>query len=274
MDIQHLVDRLEDLIGEGRRVPLSEMALINEKRALAIIDQMRSAVPEEVDRANRLLAQRDQILIKANEEAARVLDQARETAEKLIARDAIMQQAQDRAARLIEEARTEIEKIKGDADEYVGEVLTQLETQLLKPLAQVRNGLAKITADKEVQRQRAEAIRQGSVAQAASKAENKAESRAEPTAVPSSVPAVAATVAAPAGVNTPMRVPADPVSVDNKPGSKPVVKPASKLVPSADTTPPVQPPVQADRRPMPPVVSNQRPDPRVNRPVEVDVDAP
>ena len=49
MDIQHLVDRLEDLIDEGRHVWFSKFTLIDEERALEIIDQMRISVPEQIE---------------------------------------------------------------------------------------------------------------------------------------------------------------------------------------------------------------------------------
>ena len=53
MDIQHLVDRLEEVLNESSHVPLSAYLLINEERIYSIIDQMRVAIPEEVKRANR-----------------------------------------------------------------------------------------------------------------------------------------------------------------------------------------------------------------------------
>ncbi|MBL8132996.1 MAG: hypothetical protein JNL42_14140, partial [Anaerolineae bacterium] len=68
MDIQHLVDRLEDLIDEGRHIPFSKLTMIDEERALELIDQMRISIPEEIEKAARVLAQRDRILAQANEE--------------------------------------------------------------------------------------------------------------------------------------------------------------------------------------------------------------
>jgi hypothetical protein len=71
MDIQHLVDRLEDLIDEGRHIPFSKFTLIDEERALEIIDQMRISVPEQIEKASRLINQRDRLMAQANEEATR-----------------------------------------------------------------------------------------------------------------------------------------------------------------------------------------------------------
>ncbi len=130
MDIQHLVDRLEDLIDEGRHIPMTKLTMVDEERALEIIDQMRISVPEEVEKANRVINQRDRLMAQANEEAARIVDLAREKS---------------------------AEAIRMEADNYVLEVLNELEGHLLKTLTVVRNGINKIQQDREAMRERAEA---------------------------------------------------------------------------------------------------------------------
>jgi hypothetical protein len=144
MDIQHLVDRLEDLIDEGRHIPFSKFTMIDEERALEIIDQMRISIPEEIEKAARILAQRDRILAQANEEAARVVQLARERGDQLIDREALVQAAQSRAANIVEAARQEAEGITRDADGYVLDSLGTLEQQLVKLLTIVRNGISEV----------------------------------------------------------------------------------------------------------------------------------
>jgi hypothetical protein len=158
MDIQHLVDRLEDLIDEGRHIPMSKHTVIDEERALEIIDQMRISVPEEIEKATRLINQRDRLMAQANEEAARVIELAREKSDALIQRDAIVQAAQNKSANMIEQARQDAEAIRADADNYVLEVLTDLEGQLLKTLTVVRNGINKISQEREAAKARLAAL--------------------------------------------------------------------------------------------------------------------
>src|SRR6185369_9557128 len=119
MYIQHLVDRLEDLIDEGRHMPFSKYTMIDEERALEIIDQMRISIPEEIEKAARVLAQRDRVLAQANEEAARIIQQAHSRSEQLVDREAMVQAAQGRAANIIEQARQEADVIMVEADKYV-----------------------------------------------------------------------------------------------------------------------------------------------------------
>ena len=116
MDIQHLVDRLEEVLNESSHVPLSAYLLINEERIYSIIDQMRVAIPEEVKRANR---------------------------------DAIMATAAQRAENILERSRRDAEVLRTDADVYVIEVLTKLEEDLLRSLAVVRNGMRKVQVEQE-----------------------------------------------------------------------------------------------------------------------------
>lgn len=141
MDIQHLVDRLEDLIDEGKHMPFSRFTMIDEERALEIIDQMRISVPEEIEKANRIMMSRDRVLAQANEEAARLLQQARSKGEEMLDQDVNVQAAQNRAANVIEQAHQEAERIRREADDYVLHVLSQLEQSLTKNLGTVRNGI-------------------------------------------------------------------------------------------------------------------------------------
>jgi cell division septum initiation protein DivIVA len=141
MDILHLVDRLEDLIDEGRHIPLSKYTMIDEERALEIIDQMRISIPEEIEKATRIIQQRDRLMAQANEEAARMVELAKEKGDTMVSRESIAQAAQGRAAGIIEMARREAETMQVDADNYVMEVLGDLESHLIRSLTVVRNGI-------------------------------------------------------------------------------------------------------------------------------------
>lgn len=165
MDIQHLVDRLEDLIDEGRHVWLSKFTLIDEERALEIIDQMRISVPEQIEKASRLINQRDRLLAQANEEAARIVQLAQERSDEMTNRDAIVQTAQNRAKNIIEQARREAEAIRAEADSYVMDVLRELESQLLRNMNTVRNGIAKVSEEREASQARLQAAFQEAAAE-------------------------------------------------------------------------------------------------------------
>lgn len=141
MDIQHLIDRLEDLIDDGRHLFGTKYTMIDEERALEIIDQMRISIPEEIEKAARIIAQRDRILAEAHEEAVRIVQENRKKAESMIDSDSTVRAAQVRAENIKDQARQEAHRITSEADAYVLQLLGKLEQQLVRDLSEVRNGI-------------------------------------------------------------------------------------------------------------------------------------
>jgi cell division septum initiation protein DivIVA len=144
MDILHLVDRLEEIFNSGTSIPITHKLMVDEDRVLEIIDQMRVSIPEEVKKAQQVLAQRDRIMAQAQEEGARTVQLAKEKADQLLGRDSMIQTAQVRAEQIMQAARIDGEAIRAEADDYTLDVLTKLESELVKSLNQARNGIAKI----------------------------------------------------------------------------------------------------------------------------------
>jgi vacuolar-type H+-ATPase subunit H len=149
MDILHLVDRLESLITSSRMVPFSVYRLVDEDRALELIDQMRISIPEEVKQAKRVHQERDRIIAQAHEEAGRLVELARDEAEALVQRDVITATAERRAQTVIERAQREALGLKAESDEYVVQALSELEASLMRTLTVVRNGLEKIERERQ-----------------------------------------------------------------------------------------------------------------------------
>lgn len=149
MDILHLVDRLEELFNESRPIWFTHSVVVDEDRMLDLIDQMRITIPEEIKKAQQLLAQKDRILAQAQEEANRTLALAREKSDKLVEQDPTTLAAQARAEQIIAQSRLECEKTKRDADEYVLQTLVSLQSELEKSLNQVRNGVIALQAEKQ-----------------------------------------------------------------------------------------------------------------------------
>lgn len=147
MDILHLVDRLEELFNESRVIPLTHSVVVDENRFMDIIDQMRVSVPDEIKKAQQVNVQRDRILAQAQEEANRTLALAREKSEKMVERSELIQAAQLRADQILEQAKREAGMTQKEADRYVAETLTNLESELTRVIAQVQNGIKTLQAE-------------------------------------------------------------------------------------------------------------------------------
>ncbi|MDO9300848.1 MAG: hypothetical protein Q7T89_05665 [Anaerolineales bacterium] len=147
MDILQLIDRLEELFNAAKAVPFTHNVVVDEDRMLELIDQMRIAIPEEVKKAQQVMAQRDRVMAQAQEEANRTLQLSRDKAEQLIERDMIVQEAQRRAEQILAQARGEAEATRVDTDNYVVDTLMQLQDQISKLSGQVSNGIRMVQED-------------------------------------------------------------------------------------------------------------------------------
>ncbi len=147
MDILHLVDRLEELFNESRPIWLTHSVIVDEDRMLDLIDQMRVAVPEEIKKAQQIIAQRDRILAQAKEEANRTVVLAREKVEKRLEENEIIQAAKVRADQIIDQAKREARVTQREADQYVLDTLMSLQNQMERISNQVKNGIQTLQGD-------------------------------------------------------------------------------------------------------------------------------
>lgn len=163
MDILHLIDRLEELAEEARRLPVGGGAVISRQRLLALVDRMRVAVPREVYEAREVLEKRDEVLTAAQEEAARLLAQAQAEVESRLKETAVVKAAEERAGEVVSQAQERAQELAKEAEEqararlddaqemsraqmreadvYAVQTLTRLEQELEGFLATVRRGI-------------------------------------------------------------------------------------------------------------------------------------
>lgn len=141
MEIVYLIDRLESLINEAKRLPLTSGVIVNQEEFLAIIDQMRINIPLEIREARRLKKEREQVIAQAQAEAEKIVAEAKGQVEGLLTDEELLKAARGESAKIIEQARREAEKVRKGADEYAIEVLGQLQDQLMALQTTIQNGL-------------------------------------------------------------------------------------------------------------------------------------
>ncbi|NLW71495.1 MAG: ATP synthase F0 subunit B [Chloroflexi bacterium] len=147
MDILQLVDRLEELFNNSKPIPLTHSVVVDENAFMDIIDQMRISIPDDIKKSQQVLAQKDRILAQAQEEANRTVAMAREKSEKMVEKSDIYQSAQAKVDQIADQAQKEAAQTKLDADRYVMETLTKLESELNRILSQVQNGIRTLEAE-------------------------------------------------------------------------------------------------------------------------------
>ncbi len=147
MDILHLVDRLEELFNNSKPIPLTHNVMVDENAFMDIIDQMRISIPDDIKKAQQIMAQKDRILAQAQEEANRTVTIARDKSEKMVEKSDVFQAAQAKIDLLAEEARKNAALVQQEADRYVVETLQKLLGELDKVSNQVQNGIKVLQAE-------------------------------------------------------------------------------------------------------------------------------
>jgi crotonobetainyl-CoA:carnitine CoA-transferase CaiB-like acyl-CoA transferase len=117
MDILHLIDRLEEMASEARRLPVGGGAVISRQRLLDLIDRMRVAVPREVYDSREVVERKEEILRLAGEDAAKLLEDAQSEVEKRLTETEVVKAAEGRAREVLSEAQARAQELARDAEE-------------------------------------------------------------------------------------------------------------------------------------------------------------
>ncbi len=140
MDILALVDKLEDLVAEGKKVPLSSSVMVNEQKIYDMIDEIRASFPDEIKQARWIVKEKQEMLDESEKEAARIVDDATQQAEDLASQTEVARRAEEHAATTLEDVRSKEREIRLGAEDYADEMLANLEVNLGKLLTAVQRG--------------------------------------------------------------------------------------------------------------------------------------
>lgn len=157
MEILELIDKLEGLAAHAKKVPLSGRSVIDAERLLALVDQMRLAVPRNVTEAQEVLERREQILSQTVLDAKRMKSVAENEAGKRVEDselvkgakkrgDDMVHDAEIKAERLLHAAENDARSRRAQADQYAQETLAKLEEEVSTILGTVRSGIRVLSA--------------------------------------------------------------------------------------------------------------------------------
>ena len=152
IDILNVIDRLETLITTSKTVPVSGNIMVDKKKVMELVDQMRLSIPQEVKSAEEVLAQKDQIVNQATMDARRTKSDAdQEYRQRMDQNDLVvsaearaqdtLRDAEQRASRMLNQSEAESLSRRSDADAYALRSLRALEQEISAIAGSVRRGI-------------------------------------------------------------------------------------------------------------------------------------
>lgn len=140
VDILTLLDKLDSYLSECPRVPLVGKLLVDEDEVFGLIDDIRAALPQEVEQARWLLKERERILADARKEAEEIIRDAQEQIATIASESVIVREAKVQADELLQKAREVARQITFGSRQYADELMLRVERVLNEVLEAVREG--------------------------------------------------------------------------------------------------------------------------------------
>lgn len=144
MDVQKKLDEIVEAVGNARSMPMSASCVVNRAELLAMLEEVREALPGSLAHAQELLGGREQMVEQARQEAERIIESAHAQRGSLVSDTEIARQSQSEADRILDEARREADEVRAEADEYVDSKLANFEVVLTKTIGSVDRGREKL----------------------------------------------------------------------------------------------------------------------------------
>ena len=138
MDVLSMIDRLDTYLSECSRLPLVGKLVVDEDEVFDLIDEIRAAIPQELEQAKWLLKERDRILQEARKEADEIISDAKGQISILASESIVAKEARKQAEELLDRTQEVATEIHMSAREYADELMEKVENLLLSMLEEIR----------------------------------------------------------------------------------------------------------------------------------------
>lgn len=144
MEIFTLLENLEELVENSKKVPFTNRIMIDQEDILDVVKEIRLKLPEDLKQAKWVREERERILEEAKKEADDVVKEAENRIISMIDEHEITKKAYEQKNQIMESANENSRQITQGAKEYADNILADLEGKLekvLKEIAQDRKEL-------------------------------------------------------------------------------------------------------------------------------------
>ncbi len=130
MDVLNLLEKIEDIVEDASKFPLSNKVMIDKEEVLEVINEIRLKLPDEINRASWVAKERQRILTEAQTEAEELIEKVKEQQKIYIEENEITKQAKLYAQQIVEEAEQKANDMKLGAYSYSDEILSKLQDKI------------------------------------------------------------------------------------------------------------------------------------------------
>ena len=138
-DVTRLIDMLYERIEDAKSPALKpNMSMVDRDEMLDMLDELRSALPVELKRAQELLAAREKFVDDAKREVDRMMRQAELDAKSKVSDSEVLYAAKEKARQIVAKAEERSRQLYQEANEYAEDALARTEEAVQAALDEVR----------------------------------------------------------------------------------------------------------------------------------------
>lgn len=138
-DVNRLIDMIYERIEDAKAPAFKpNMATIDRDEILDLLDELRSALPMEVKKAQELLAAREKYVEDAKREVDRMRRQAEMDARNMVSDSEVLYAAKEKARQIIAKAEERSRQLYQVANDYAEDALARTEEAVQAALDEVK----------------------------------------------------------------------------------------------------------------------------------------
>ena len=138
MDVIQIIDELEQEFISSKNFLWSKKTLVNMDRCASLIAELKANLPSAIQEASYVLSKKDQIIANANDEANKIISDARYRAEQIVNGSDLVKQSEHQAGKIISDATRKCSELYNITRNNVDKMLKSVETYLDQNLTVLR----------------------------------------------------------------------------------------------------------------------------------------
>lgn len=132
MKVLELLAEIEDIVDTASGFPLTGKIMVDSSELLEIVNDIRAALPEEIQQAQWIKNERDRILDEARNEYETIVRDAQNQAETLVSKNEIVSKARARAEEMMAATEENSRQLKMSTYDYVDGILFDFQEKMDK----------------------------------------------------------------------------------------------------------------------------------------------
>lgn len=133
MSVKTTLDEIEELLASAWRIPMTngKCAVATEEIRI-LLDEIRVLLPKELKKSEFIIAERNNIMLDAKQNAKSIVDNAKKQAQSLISKEEIIKQAKKQASKVLLNAQMQANELRKRTHKYIMELLGKVELDLTR----------------------------------------------------------------------------------------------------------------------------------------------